>query len=158
MLVLGIQHSFNLIVFFIQLSDLCLQTLGKILRQDASGEVSLEVVRLLNRTVKEKHFNVNPQVLSCLLQLRLKNELGTRASETRAEKEPRSSASKNASRRSKGKLTDQPHLSKKAKKMFKERKEIEREFREAEAEVDKEERQAMVRLFHLVIYRLTTIT
>ncbi|KAF7338322.1 Nucleolar complex-associated protein 3 [Mycena venus] len=40
----------------------------------------------------------------------------------------------------KGKPTAQPHLSKKARKVLKEKKEIDREFREAEAEVDKEER------------------
>lgn len=49
-----------------------------------------------------------------------------------------------ASRRTKGKSTDQPYLSKKTKKALKEKKGIEREVREVEAEVDKEERAKVV--------------
>ncbi|KAJ6630767.1 nucleolar complex-associated protein-domain-containing protein [Mycena sp. CBHHK59/15] len=105
-----------------QSSDQCLDTLIKVFRADLTGAPSLEIVRLLNRMVKEKRFAVHPRVLSCLLHLRLKTELGE------------------AARRAKGKPTAQPHLSKKARKALKEKKEIDREFREAEAEVDKEER------------------
>ncbi|KAJ7940673.1 CBF/Mak21 family-domain-containing protein [Mycena leptocephala] len=114
---------------------------------DLTGTASLEIVRLLNRMVKEKRFNIHPTVLSCLLHLRLKTELGVRASESHTDKpEPvkRSSYGKDAARRAKGKPTAQPHLSKKARKVLKEKKEIDREFREAEAEVDKEERAVTV--------------
>lgn len=86
-------------------------------------------------------------MLSCLLHLRLKTELGVRSSESHTDKpEPvkRSSYGKDAARRAKGKPTAQPHLSKKARKALKEKKEIDREFREAEAEVDKEERAVTV--------------
>ncbi|KAF7294963.1 Nucleolar complex-associated protein 3 [Mycena indigotica] len=124
-------------------SELCLDSLVKVFRNDLTGTASLEIVRLLNRMIKEKRFNVNPNVLSCLLHLRLKTELGVRASESHVDKEEpakRHSASKDAARRAKGKPTAQPHLSKKARKALKDKKEIDREFREAEAEVDKEER------------------
>lgn len=97
--------------------------------------------------VKEKRFNIHPEVLSCLLYLRLKTELGTRSSESKADKDApakRLSSSRAAARRAKGKPTELPHLSKKAKMALKEKKEIEREFREAEAEVDKEERAVTV--------------
>lgn len=97
--------------------------------------------------VKEKRFNIHPEVLSCLLHLRLKTELGVRASESKTDREEpakKQSSSKAASRRAKGKSTDLPHLSKKAKKALKEKKEIEKEFREAEAEVDKEQRAVAV--------------
>ncbi|KAH7889728.1 nucleolar complex-associated protein-domain-containing protein [Phlebopus sp. FC_14] len=126
----------------LQSSNLCLNTLITIFRDDLTGIPSLEVVRLLNRMIKERHFAVHPEVLTCLLHLRLKSELTVRASDSRVDKEDKingHSKSKAASRRAKGK-TDQPHLSKKAKKALKERKEIEREVREAEAEIDKEER------------------
>ncbi|KIM87032.1 hypothetical protein PILCRDRAFT_815467 [Piloderma croceum F 1598] len=126
-----------------KMSDLCLNTLVKILRADLTGVSSLEIVRLLNRMIKERRFNVHPDVLSCLLHLRLKTELGVRSSELRADKEESvkiHSKGKAAARRAQGKPTDQPHLSKKIKKVLKEKKEIEREFRDAEAEVDKEER------------------
>ncbi|KAI0646969.1 nucleolar complex-associated protein 3 [Trametes meyenii] len=124
-------------------SDLCLDTLIKVFRADTTGEPSLEIVRLLNRMIKERKFNVHPEVLSCLLHLRLKTELGVRASESRVDRESNSKAmskSRAAARRAKGKTVDQPHLSKKAKKALKERKEIEKEMHEAAAEVDKEER------------------
>ncbi|THU90726.1 nucleolar complex-associated protein 3 [Dendrothele bispora CBS 962.96] len=126
-------------------SEHCLNALNTVFREDLSGVASLEVVRLLNRMIKEKRFKINPIVLSCLFNLRLKNELGVRSSETRTDKGTTTSAKmkskgKEAARRAKGKPTEQPHLSKKAKKVLKETKEIEREFRDAEAEVDKEER------------------
>ncbi|KAI0374803.1 nucleolar complex-associated protein 3 [Pilatotrama ljubarskyi] len=124
-------------------SDLCLDTLIKVFRADNTGEASLEIVRLLNRMIKERKYNVHPEVLSCLLHLRLKTELGVRASESKADKEPSGkpmAKGRAAARRAKGKKTDQPHLSKKAKKVMRERKEIEKEMHEAAAEVDKEER------------------
>lgn len=103
---------------------------------------SLEVVQLLNRMIKERHFNVHPEVLTCLLHLRLKTELNVRASDSKVDKAETSAQSKGkaAARRAKGKATEQPHLSKKARKVLKERKGIEREMRDAEAEVDREER------------------
>ncbi|KAJ3733037.1 nucleolar complex-associated protein-domain-containing protein [Lentinula guzmanii] len=125
-------------------SQLCLDTLIKVFRNDLTGTASLEVVRLLNRMIKEKRFQVHPAVLSCLLHLRLKSELGVRASESKADKTDKEgqtrSKGKDAARRAKGKSSDQPHLSKKARKALKEKKEIVREFRDAEAEIDKEER------------------
>lgn len=122
-----------------------MNTLIHVLREDLTGVVSLEIVRLLNRMIKEKRFNVHPEVLSCLLHLRLKTELGVRASDSAVDKPlKKESGSKAAARRAKGKSTELPHLSKKAKKAMKEKREIDKEFREAEAQVDKEERVATV--------------
>ncbi|EGN92473.1 hypothetical protein SERLA73DRAFT_99308 [Serpula lacrymans var. lacrymans S7.3] len=125
-------------------SDLCMSTLVTIFREDLTGVPSLEVVQLLNRMVKERRFNIHPEVLTCLLHLRLKTELAVRSSDSKANKEEKNyktySKGRAAARRAKGKPTDQPHLSKKAQKALKEKKEIQREFRDAEAEVDKEER------------------
>lgn len=130
-----------------QSSDLCLNTLITVFRADQTGLPSLEAVRLLNRMIKERKYNVHPDVLSCLVYLRLKTELGVRASETQADKPEGKTYAKGkaAARRAKGKPTDQPHLSKKAKKALKEKKEIEKEMQEAAAEVDKEERASNVR-------------
>ena len=104
--------------------------------------------------IKEKRFNVHPDVLSCLLHLRLKTELGVRASESKAEKNDGAKVLSNgraAARRTKGRPTNQVHLSKKAKKALKEKKEIEREFREAEADVDVEERAVTVRPYKTLL-------
>ena len=96
--------------------------------------------------VKERKFNIHPDVLSCLAYLRLKTELGVRSSETKADKpEHMLSKGRQAARRAKGKPTEQPYLSKKAQKVLKERKEIQKEMQEAAAEVDKEERASNVR-------------
>ncbi|OJT15869.1 Nucleolar complex protein 3 -like protein [Trametes pubescens] len=124
-------------------SDLCLETLIKVFRADNTGEASLEIVRLLNRMIKERKYNVHPEVLSCLLHLRLKTELGVRSSDSRADKEHSGrpmTKGRAAAKRAKGKTVDRPYLSKKAQKVMKERKEIEKEMHEAAAEVDKEER------------------
>ncbi|KZT26233.1 nucleolar complex-associated protein 3 [Neolentinus lepideus HHB14362 ss-1] len=125
-------------------SDLCLDTFIKIFRQDTTGVPSLELVRLVNRMIRERRYNVHPNVLGCLLHLRLKTELSVRASESKADKEGDDvkGKGKGKARHGKGKKSDTPHLSKKAKKALQEQKEIQKEMKEAEAEVDKEERAA----------------
>jgi nucleolar complex protein 3 len=45
-------------------------------QSDLTGVPSLEAVRLLNRMIKERRYQVHPNLLSCLLHLRLKTELG----------------------------------------------------------------------------------
>jgi nucleolar complex protein 3 len=107
----------------------------------------LEIVRLINRMAKERHFKVHPNVLSCLLHLRLRTELGVRASNTHADK-----PGPNKGKKQSGKKSEPIHLSKKAKKALKEQKEIDKELREAGAEVDKEERKTVVCI--LTIYCL----
>ncbi|TFY63968.1 hypothetical protein EVJ58_g2909 [Rhodofomes roseus] len=137
-----------------KMSDLCLNSLIKVFRADNTGDASLEIVRLLNRMIKERKFNVHPDVLSCLFHLRLKTELGVRASETKVDREQLGKGP----RKGKNKKAEQPHLSKKAKKAFKEKKEIAKEMREAEAEVDKEERAAKqtetLKLLFVLYFRL----
>ena len=121
-----------------------MNSLIKVFRADLTGIATLECVRLLNRMIKEHRFNVHPEVLSCLLYLRLKTELGVHTSETRADKPGDSNGKRYSKGRAKGKATDQPYLSKKARKVQKERVEIEKEMREAVAEVDKEQRESNV--------------
>ncbi|KAH9484302.1 Nucleolar complex protein 3-like protein [Psilocybe cubensis] len=117
-------------------SELCSQTLIQVFREDLTGAASLEIVRLVNRMIKERHFKVHPNALSCLLSLRLRTELGVRASNTHADK-PEAKKPKSG----KAQKQEKVHLSKKAKKAYKEQKEIDKELREAGAEVDKEERK-----------------
>jgi len=105
--------------------------------------------------IKERRYQVHPNVLSCLLHLRLKTELGdVRASTSKAEMRGEGRKSKLSARkakelraRGKGKKAEgqgQAHFSKKAKKAKKELKEIQGEMEEAEAEVDREERTTQV--------------
>ena len=123
-------------------SELCHKSLVRVFQEDTTGAVSLEVVRLLNRMIKESKYRVNPNVLSCLLHLRLKTEIGVRASKTSAEKQPAKNKSKE--KRGKGTAATQAHLSKKAKKVLRENEIIRKDMREAEVEVNKEERDKTV--------------
>ena len=118
-----------------KVSDMCSLSLITVFRQDLTGVPSLEIVRLLNRMIKERHFKIHPNVLSCLHHLRLRTELGVRASDKSADK---------LDKQVKEKKPQKVHLSKKVKKALKEQTEINKELREAEAEVDKEERKATV--------------
>jgi nucleolar complex protein 3 len=129
-----------------QASNLCLNSVITVFRADATGVPSLEVVRLLNRMIKERRFAVHPNVLTCLLHLRLKSELGVRASEAKTEREEMKREKPNQRKKSKVKGAESTHLSKKAKKALKEKKEIEKELKVAEASVDKEERASNVSL------------
>jgi nucleolar complex protein 3 len=114
-----------------------------VFQADKTGVPSLEVVRLLNRMIKERRFNVHSNVLTCLLHLRLKTELGVRASEAKVEREIKREKVKQG-KKLKGQGAVSTHLSKKARKALKERKEIEKEMKEAEVSVDKEERASNV--------------
>ena len=114
----------------------------KVFQEDATGAVSLEVVRLLNRMVKESKYRVNPNVLSCLLHLRLKTEIGVRASNTSAERQP--AKNKGKEKRGKGTAAARVHLSKQARKVLKEKETVRKEMKAAEVEVDKEERDKTV--------------
>lgn len=118
---------------------------------------------MLNRMIKERKFAIHPNVLSCLLHLRLRTELEVRASDTKVEKEGQNVRDQ---RRRKGRRAEQPYLSKKAKKALKEKKEIEKEMHEAEAEIDKEERAATVShqtlhfyySLHLELFQIKVVT
>ncbi|KAE8250400.1 hypothetical protein A4X13_0g4765 [Tilletia indica] len=137
----------------------CSSAIVEVLQRDHSGEVSLEVVRLLHRMIKEGGYAVDARVLDILLHLRLKEELGdVRASMTTSVGGRFSKKRKDGGeglgredprhRMGKGKVKPKDvrkgkgeHLSKKAVKKMKEVREIEKEMKEAEAEVDKEERE-----------------
>ncbi|TRM57583.1 nucleolar complex-associated protein-domain-containing protein [Schizophyllum amplum] len=137
-------------------SDLCRSTINIVFRADQSGTPSLEIVRLLNRMVKEKHFQVHPNALECLTNLRLMRELGSvRASQSKVDRDP---DQQGKAKGKKGKKQDKAYLSKKARKTQKERKEIEREMHEAEEVVDHEERQAIhtetLKLIFVLYFRI----
>jgi nucleolar complex protein 3 len=132
-------------------SQLCADSLIEVLKRDLGGEVSLEVVRLLNRMIKERHYKINAKVLNILLHLRLKDELGGRRSGTvyadRVKKDSDGVADKKKFQSGKAKAKPRDvrkgkgeHLSKTQVKKMREVKEAERDMKEAEAEIDKEER------------------
>ncbi|KZT61823.1 nucleolar complex-associated protein 3 [Calocera cornea HHB12733] len=116
-------------------SELCRESIVRVFKDDATGQASLDLVRLLNRMIKERKFRVHPNVLSALLSLRLKTELG-RPAEKDYGRRGRKDGGKGREKEKEKKV----HLSKKQKMARKETREIEKEMAEAEAAVDVEER------------------
>jgi nucleolar complex protein 3 len=92
--------------------------------------------------IKERHYNVNPNVLTCLLHLRLRTELGLDADgKSRLKGKGRGRDDERQKAKSE---TRQKWMNKNRRKAEKEKKEVEKEMEEAEAEVDKEERSKVV--------------
>ncbi|SPO27743.1 related to NOC3 protein, required for maturation and intranuclear transport of pre-ribosomes [Ustilago trichophora] len=143
----------------------CYAAIESVVVGDRTGEVSLEVVRLIHRMTKERRYKVNSRVLDILLHLRLRDELGNKRSSTtnvtdpeaeaaqaRKEAEERRAAmkaregkkGKGGGKGSKSKDVRKglaTHLSKKQVKKQKELRAIEDEMKEAEATIDLEERE-----------------
>ncbi|KAG0228530.1 hypothetical protein BGW41_003390 [Actinomortierella wolfii] len=109
-------------------SETCSKALRDVFVEDESGEASLDAVKLITKMIKAKSYLVHPNVISCFLSLRLKEELPTRTGGDEDEN-PR-----------KRKKKEKVHISKKNRKLLKAKKEVEAEMKEAEAVVDKEEK------------------
>lgn len=107
----------------------CLRTLETLLKEDEeSGEISLEVTRLLCKTLREKKFRVDESVINIFLSLSLLNDYDP-------------NGNKEADDKPKLKKKDRVHLSKKERKARKERIEIEAEMNRAEQVVTAAERE-----------------
>ena len=128
-----------------------LQTFNQVFRNDVSAVYSQTLLRLIARMIKERKFQVHPNVLSCLLHLRLRGELD-------AMRRGKSSKVKGQEHElTKGKGTFKSDIRKKwqtknQKKREKEMKEVQKEMAEAEAEVDTEERAQIVKILVLGKY------
>ncbi|CAK9783293.1 nucleolar complex-associated protein 3 [Cutaneotrichosporon oleaginosum] len=118
-------------------SDLILSTFVSVFKQDVSATYSQALVRLIARMIKERKFQVHPNVLSCLLHLRLRTELNQMQDGKKKKKGARRPAGPEKKYKSEVRKKWQ---TKNQRKKEKEMKEIEREMAEAEAEVDEEER------------------
>lgn len=135
--------------------QLCLTTITFIFSNDTSTAAtnSLHLVRLISRLVRARSFAIRPEVLSSLLNLRLRDELGggrVRASADAVfrEKEGRKGIVRwNKEKERKGKKGGKAKEamskagSKKTRAVQKERIVIEKEMAEAEGEIRTEERE-----------------
>ncbi|ORY65638.1 CBF/Mak21 family-domain-containing protein [Leucosporidium creatinivorum] len=133
----------------------CLETVNHLFINDTTTTASnsLHLVRLISRLVRARSFAIRPEVLSALLNLRLKDELGggrVRASTAAIfrEKEGRKgivrwNQEKDRKGRKGGKAKEAMSKtgSKKAREVRKERAAIDKEMREAEGEINQEERE-----------------
>ncbi|WVR07636.1 hypothetical protein IAU60_004678 [Kwoniella sp. DSM 27419] len=121
-------------------SDLVLESLIKVFKDDLTGIHAQTLVRLIARMIKERHFQVHPNVLSALLHLRLLGELDA----MRRGKNAKGGSGPKKDDDIKGKKFKseirKKWATKNQRKKEKEMKEVEKEMQEASAEVDKEER------------------
>lgn len=115
-------------------AELCRKALIEVFENDESGKYSLDAVKMITRMVKSKSYIVSENAINLFLHLRLKDEMVPEASKKNDDEVVGK----------KRKNKDKPFLTKKAKKALKETKEIEKEFREAEAVVSKEEKEKNV--------------
>jgi len=117
----------------VEVSNKCCKSIATLFTKDETGEYSLEAMKLISRLIKNKNYNVREQVLQTFLYLRLKDELRL----------PDKEEEKNKNNNNKRKKKQQPFLTRKARKVLKENKEVEKEMKEYEATIDLERRQKM---------------
>lgn len=121
-------------------SELILNTFVAVFRMDLAATYSQALVRLIARMIKERKFQVHPNVLSCLLHLRLRTELDKMRD---GKKHQRNRHEDKVEKKYKSEVRKK-WQTKNQKKREKEMKEIRKEMAEAEAEVDLEERAQTV--------------
>lgn len=130
-------------------AEMCLQAIITVFRQDVAANHSFTLLRLIARMIKERHFKVHPNVMACLLHLRLRSELSMDEDDGKKGK----GKGRGKSGRGKDKEREQPKVKSEVRKQWmtknrrkaeKERKEVEKELEAAEAEVDVEERKTVV--------------
>ncbi|KAG7007899.1 nucleolar complex-associated protein 3 [Physcia stellaris] len=116
----------------------CRETLETLFRDDEDGTPSLDAVTLLTKMIKARDYRVNESVLNTFLHLRLLSEFSSKASQDRIDKP--SAEDRAAGKKPKPK---REFRTKKQRKVLKEQKAVEKEFKEADAIVSHEERDRM---------------
>lgn len=116
----------------------CRETLETLFQDDEDGTPSLDAVTLITRMMKSRDYRVHESVLNTFLHLRLLSEFSSKASRDTIDKP-------SAEDRAAGKKPKQKRefRTKKERKILKEQKSIDKEFKEADAIVNHEERDRM---------------
>ena len=112
----------------------CLETLEKLFEDDEDGNSSLDAVNQLAKLVKARDYRIDERILNTFLHLRLLSELSSRGSQNRVDRPAEDG------KRSK---STKEFRTKKLRKILKERKAVEKEFKEADAVVSHEERERL---------------
>ena len=116
----------------------CRETLETLFRKDEDGISSLDAVGLITRMMKARNYQIDESILNTFLHLRLLNEFSSKASQNRVDK----TSTGNDGGAKKPKLKRE-FRTKKERKIMKERKAVEKEFKEADATVSHEQRDRM---------------
>ncbi|GMM38119.1 Noc3 protein [Saccharomycopsis crataegensis] len=114
----------------IKLFTRCISVLQEQLDEDITyGKLSFDVCRLISKSLKQKDYRVNKEVVALYLSLSILSDY-----------DPQNAMDNASQSKLKLKKKDRVHLSKKERKARKERKEIDEEMRKAELQVSREER------------------
>ena len=116
----------------------CRETLNILFHNDKDGTSSLDAVGLITRMVKARNYQIDESILNTFLHLRLLNEFSSKASQNRVDK----TFTDNGDGAKKPKFKKE-FRTKKQRKIMKERKVVEKEFKEADATVSHEQRDRM---------------
>lgn len=113
----------------------CAVTIANIFESDEDGSVSLEAVSMLSKVIKNRDYRIHEDVLNLFLHLRLLSEFSHKGSDTGVNNEK-----ENGQIQGKRSKKQREHWSKKARKLVKERKAIEKEMKAADAIFSYEQR------------------
>lgn len=116
----------------------CREAIEKLFANDEDGTSSLDAVSLITRMMKSRNYHVDESVLNTFLHLRLLTEFSSKASQNRVDKP----AAEDDLGGKKPKFKKE-FRTKKQRKIMKERKAVEKEFKEADAVVSHEHRDRM---------------
>ena len=116
----------------------CRETLETLFREDEDGTWSLDAVGMLTRMMKARNYHTDESILNTFLHLRLLSEFSFKASQNRVDKP--STETDIGTRKSK---STKAFRTKKERKIMKERKAVESEFKEADAIISHEQRDRM---------------
>lgn len=109
----------------------CREAIEQLFQEDEEGHVSLDVVTQLTKMMKTKNYAIHEGVLNTFLHLRLLSEFASKAAPNRVDKiedeKPKPKQKKE-------------FRTKRERKVMKERKQVEKELKEADAAVSYEER------------------
>ncbi|MCJ1308346.1 hypothetical protein MMC25_001999 [Agyrium rufum] len=119
----------------------CRETLEQLFREDEDGKASLDAVTLLTKMIKARDYQVDESVLNTFLYLRLLSEFSSKGSRDGIDR----AAADEDETTSKGKKPKfkKEFRTKKHRKLLKEQKAVEKDFKEADAIVSHEERERM---------------
>ena len=117
--------------------DKCIETVETLFREDEDGTASLDGVTQLTKMMKAQNYQVSESILNMFLHLRLLSEFSSRGSQNRIDKPGEDEVPGK-----KPKLKKE-FRTKNQRKLLKERKAVEKDFKEADAIVSHEERDRM---------------
>ena len=116
----------------------CIDTLETLFREDQDGAPSFEAITLLAKAIRDHKYSVNEHVINMFLHLRLLTEFSSKASRERVDQHDAPDQLTEKTRKS------QRHFrTKKQRKILKEQKKMDKDFREADAVVDYEHRDRL---------------